>query len=313
MTLMWAVHQAQAIFPEHGLNHKDMVVHYIGRNCTSGLHLDCLYQQSQFDICQNVQLHLIDAELACVCAACGLHTKQEDSGCITQGILPTQQRCYLRQLRSPVSVQGTEQSWSCCLHHFCCSISAACAGAQKELDQWPVFQELLFLLPCHNLHIHFISPDVPHSLDGWHRSSTWQQTCCTPEGSMESAAGTAKHAAGSSPAVAVASISDMHARLTDRDANSSHNHQTDPCLTAPPLGGSCVHQASVEQCEVAEQQLYADMSSSDMATLHVTFHKGSYHDLAADLKQQHGAAGLVFGANAGRLRYLRLPVLLSRH
>ena len=43
---------------------------------------------------------------------------------------------------------------------------AVLAGAQREVDQWPVFLELSALLPGTRLHLILLGPDVPHAWDG---------------------------------------------------------------------------------------------------------------------------------------------------
>lgn len=169
-------------------------------------------------------------------------------------------------------------------------------GAQKELDQWPVFLELMHLMPCTYLQISFISPDVPSNLNGKCKIFTKQQgsnvlidavqTACT---SSDCEAGLASDAA-----------------MQDSNYYFSHGGQKQCCSPGDDANGmhpvvcsaESQHSAAEDAAQLAQP---ASSAESISQTLQLSFHTGCYHDVAADIQQETGRPDLVFGANAGVL------------
>ncbi len=173
-------------------------------------------------------------------------------------------------------------------------------GAQKELDQWPVFLELMRLMPCTSLQISFISPDVPSNLDGKCKIFTKQQ------GSNE-LTDAVQTASTSSDCEAVLA---SDAAMQDSKYSFSHGGQKqfscepyaprDDTNNMHPVVWSAEsqHPAAKGAAQLAQPVKSAETISQ---TLQLSFHTGCYHDVATQIHQESGRPDLVFGANAGVL------------
>ena len=180
-------------------------------------------------------------------------------------------------------------------------VSAICAGAQKELHQWPIFQELLTLMPDCSFHIHFFSPEMPNDLDGSSKWTSMQQGTCTSWLCLD-ATGASK-AVGSSSAVAATYISVQP--LADNDAltqtgTGSADDSRPYHHSVPYMAGRMQQGTEVPPGQAAMQDNTTRITSK-VSTLQLTFHKGFYHDVTADSDCDIKSADLVFGANAGEL------------
>ncbi|DBB11897.1 TPA: hypothetical protein ACH3X3_006042 [Trebouxia sp. C0006] len=175
-------------------------------------------------------------------------------------------------------------------------------GAQKELDQWPVFLELLHLMPCTSLHISFISPDVPSNLDGKRKIFTKQQG----SNELTDAAQTACISSDCETVVA------SDAAMMNSSCCLSHGEQKQfsSKLCSPRDGSNGMHSvvwsaetqrsAANDAAQMAQPASPADTISQ---TLQLSFYTGCYHDVAGDIQQEFRRPDLVFGANAGLAAY----------
>ncbi|DBA89553.1 TPA: hypothetical protein ACH3X2_004458 [Trebouxia sp. C0005] len=173
-------------------------------------------------------------------------------------------------------------------------------GAQKELDQWPVFLELMHVMPCTSLQISFISPDVPSNLDGKRKIFTKQQGSIVLSDAVQAAC-------TSSECEAVLA---SDAAMQDSSHYCSHGGQKQfSCEFDSPRddtnGMHPVVWSAESQCPAAKDaaQLAQPASSAESIsqTLQLSFQTGCYHDVATDIQQEFGRPDLVFGANAGVL------------
>ena len=153
------------------------------------------------------------------------------------------------------------------------------AGAQKELDQWPVFLELLCLMPHQFTHIHFISPDVPSNLAGKCKAFRLQQinadTQCAKLEMTDS------------------QDADLSLVYGDVGDDSSKQNWELPRRTLANLDAIAVP----TPCDVSSSADSDDITSG----LQLSFHTGCYHDVAHELQCRSAPPDLVFGANAGAL------------
>lgn len=154
-------------------------------------------------------------------------------------------------------------------------------GAQKELDQWPVFLELLCLMPHQFTHIHFISPDVPSNLAGKCKAFRLQQinadTQCAKLEMTDS------------------QDADLSLAYGDVGDDSSKQNWELPRHTLANLDVITVP----TQCDVSSSADSDDITSG----LQLSFHTGCYHDVAHELQHRSAPPDLVFGANAGLAAY----------
>lgn len=173
---------------------------------------------------------------------------------------------------------------------------SASAGAQKELDQWPLFQELLSLMPSQSIHIHFVSPEVPHHLDGVHKTSTLQQGAASR--ATETAVDSSVDAVPDATQRQQAAPESQSSNQRDSAADQAHNYCSAEHVSAP--AGKGLQQALTVQSGDAPMHAHRHTGSSVLPALQVSFHRGFYHDVAADLHQQSETADFIFGANAGK-------------
>ena len=213
-------------------------------------------------------------------------------------------------------LSGSDNVCGACIWNLICNIKvnfqlcfcqaaatcrSVCAGAQKELDQWPLFQELLSLLPYQSIHITFVSPEVPCHLDSAQRTRILQQGCTS--GAPETAATSSADTVTGATERQWAAPGIQSANYTESAADQIQDCQSTVHVSAQ--SAKSLHQGSTVPSENAPRQAHTDMGSSDLPTLKVSFHKGFYHDVTVDSNQQLEAADLVFGANAGRAICLR--------
>lgn len=196
--------------------------------------------------------------------------------------------------------------------------SSNVAGAQKELDLWPAFLVLPKLLPGRSVSIVFVSPGIPTTLDGHHRSFTCSsehmvstvayRTAVVHDTSGEQNRPTAtnQHSPAAQPRCAFGPTSSYTA-----DAVADSSHPTD----AAGMDGTASNQpastsqandmldlqqqqqgASSSQVGIGDQQ---PQSCDPVGCIQLHFHRGLYHDVAQQLTNSYGAADLVFGANPG--------------
>ena len=146
--------------------------------------------------------------------------------------------------------------------------SCLLVGAQKEVDLWPVFLELLRLLPRTRVRVVLAGPDVPDHLDG---------------------------AQCSFPAVAFAT-----ALPVDGGRVSTAASAEPPSVQAGT--GSSLFAAAPEA--PAGRAGAASLTSQDSVadgSLVLSFRRGLGHDLLPALTAKLGGVDLVFGPNAGEL------------
>ena len=176
----------------------------------------------------------------------------------------------------------------------------AFTGAQKELDQWPVFLELMHLVPCTSLHISFISPDVPSNLDGKRKIFTKQQGSNELTDAVQTACMSSDCEAVLASGAAMMNSSCYLTHGEQKQFSSELNDPRDDTNGVHRVVWSAESQQQVatDAAQLAQPAISADTISQ---TLHLSFHTGYYHDVASDVQQESGRPDLVFGANAGVL------------
>ena len=188
----------------------------------------------------------------------------------------------------------------------------AFTGAQKELDQWPVFLELVHLMPCTSLQISFISPDVPSNLDGKRKIFTKQQ------GSNKLTDAVQTTCISSDCEAVLASDAAMLNSSCCLSHGGQKQHSSKLYSPRDDTNGmnSVVWSAESERpAAKAAAQMAQPANSADTIsqTLQLSFHTGCYHDVAGDIQQESRRPDLVFGANAGVLAKPDPAVYLRIH
>lgn len=172
---------------------------------------------------------------------------------------------------------------------------AVCAGAQKELHQWPVFQSLLDTLPHRSVHIHFFSPDVTDDMSG---SSKW--TSVQRGGWVSGLGADASNQVDSSSA---AVVTDRPIQQPADEQAAAHSETVDVVASTSDCGPAPHTADRSQQGEwiIPEQAATPADTKQSTRTLQLSFHKGLYHDVMCQSNCGAQAADLVFGANAGAL------------
>ena len=168
-----------------------------------------------------------------------------------------------------------------------------CAGAQKEVALWPVFLELLPLMPCQHMQLHYISPDVPNDMDGSCQAFTLQQQSASQPSQLQQVINSHKSAVQSAWDPSTLSYICSHQQQALEESDLPAQHASQPYIAVP---SQTHHAAADSQQHSALQASEKDQSSQ---SLQLSFHTGCYHDVASSLQQKHGRPDLVFGANAG--------------
>ncbi len=173
-------------------------------------------------------------------------------------------------------------------------------GAQKELDQWPVFLELMHLMPCTSLQIFFISPDVPSNLDGKRKIFTKQQGSNELTDAVQTACTSSDCEDVLASDTAMLNSSCYLSHGEQKQFSSKVYSPTDDTNGMHPVVWSAESQrpAAKDAAQLAQPASSAETISQ---TLQLSFHTGCYHDVASDIQQKSGRPDLVFGANAGVL------------
>ncbi|KAL0027167.1 hypothetical protein WJX77_000388 [Trebouxia sp. C0004] len=174
-------------------------------------------------------------------------------------------------------------------------------GAQKELDQWPVFLELMHLIPCASLQISFISPDVPNNLDGRRRIFTKQQGSNVLSDAVQTARTSSDCEAGLASDAALMNSSWYLSHGEQQQYSSEPYSPRDGTSGMHPVRWSAESQHPAAKDSQLSQP--ADLAETISQTLQLSFHTGCYHDVASDIQQESGRPDLVFGANAGLAAY----------
>ena len=199
--------------------------------------------------------------------------------------------------------------------------SQTAAGAQKELDLWPVFLVLLNLLPGQSVSLVFVSPDIPATLNGHRRSFTCpsEHMVSTVTDSIAAADDTSdkqdspiatnQHSPGAQSQLAFGSTGSHAANAMADSSQATDAAGMDGTARNQPASTSQTNDMPDLQRQQQQQQ---GSSSSQTGTgdqqpqacdplgcIQLHFHRGLYHDVAQQLTDSYGAADLVFGANAG--------------
>ena len=175
-------------------------------------------------------------------------------------------------------------------------------GAQKELDQWPVFLKLIHLMPCTSLQISFISPDVPSNLHGTRKIFTKQEGSNKLTDAVQTACTSSDCGAVLASDTAMINSS-CHLSHGEQKHFSSklYSPRDDTNGMHPDVwSAESHHPAANDAAQLAQPVNSADTVSQ---TLQLSFHTGCYHDVASNIQQESGRPDLVFGANAGVLYY----------
>lgn len=177
-------------------------------------------------------------------------------------------------------------------------------GAQKEIGLWPVFLELLPLMPYQHMQLHLISPDIPNDMHGSCQTFTLQQHSASQSSHIQQD--------NNSPDSAVQSAWDpstlnsvcSHQKQAVEESDLPAQHAGQHHIAVP----SQKHHAAVDRQQ--HPALQASEEDEKSQSLQLSFHTGCYHDAASSLWQEHGRPDLVFGANAGLAAYTSwLPTL----
>ena len=150
-------------------------------------------------------------------------------------------------------------------------------GAQKEVDQWPLFLELAVLLPRTRLRLVFTGPDVPLRLDG--------SQCSFPTLSPQPAT--------SEPARGGASNAQARAQPLD---GHEHRDSTQPSMPSADRGAE--HSSRMPPRDGVA-----------VGSMQLCFRRGMGHDVLPVIVAELGRIDMVFGPNAGEFRcitYLQL-------
>lgn len=208
-----------------------------------------------------------------------------------------------------------------CNQLSCVSICTV-AGAQKELDLWPVFLVLLKLLPGQSVSLVFVSPDVPATLDGHHRSFTCpsehmvdavaDRTAATSDLSVEqdspiainqpSPAAQSQSAFGPSGSHTANAVADSSQATAAAGMDGAASNQPASTSQAKDMLNLQRQQQQQQQGSKSGQMGTGDQqpqSCDPRGCIQLRFHKGLYHDVAQRLTGSYGTPDLVFGANAG--------------
>lgn len=191
----------------------------------------------------------------------------------------------------------------------CVSQVVVCAGARKELHQWPVFQSVLEFMPDCSIHIHFFSPEMQDDMDGFSRWTSVQQGRCTSWLGADTAS--AVDEADSSSAAAATYLPVQH--LAD-DQVSAQSESCSAVVSTPYVHSTLEMARAMQQGagvfpgQAATQDgTFGQAATQDgtrgttrVPTLQLTFHKGLYHDVIAEPNHGIASADLAFGANAGK-------------
>ncbi len=188
----------------------------------------------------------------------------------------------------------------------------AFTGAQKELDQWPVFLELLHLMPCTSLQISFISPDVPSKLDGKRKIFTKQQGSNKLTDVVQTACTSSDCEAVLASDAAMLNSSCYLSHGEQKQFSSKVYSPRDDTNGMHPVVWSAESQCPAAT-HVAQMAQPANSAESISQTLQLSFHTGCYHDVANDIQQEAGRPDLVFGANAGVLAKPEQAVYMRIH
>ncbi len=180
-----------------------------------------------------------------------------------------------------------------------CVLALHLTGAQKELDQWPVFLELMHLMPCTSLQISFISPDVPSNLDGKHKIFTKQQGSNLSTDAVQTACTSSDGEAVLASDAAMTNSSCYLSHGEQKQFSSELHSPRDDTngMHSVMWSADSQHPAAKDAAQLAQPAKSAETISQQ--TLQLSFHIGCYHDVASDIQQEFGRPDLVFGANAG--------------
>lgn len=171
-----------------------------------------------------------------------------------------------------------------------------CVGAQKELDQWPVFLELLQLMPYQSIRIHFIGPSVPNNLDGTCKTFTKEQGNCAITENSITGPSCIDQDNGLAIDTALMHKSPAVSHVYQEQTDKLHALNTDAHVQLAPSDTQGAYHTSQPPQPV---QSVAAQPAVAPQVLQLSFHAGFYHDVANSLQQNWGRPDLVFGANAG--------------
>lgn len=199
------------------------------------------------------------------------------------------------------------------------------AGAQKEVDLWPVFLFLSKLLPAQSVHIIFVSPDIPVCLHGQQRAfssaipqrlSTANDSQCdtktcssflhSPSKTSELSRTEQSQHAVDAPGTSTAALSAAdQVKATADEAGSSADQAAEASAVAASSATCQLHECHQQMHHASEDSSHAGAEgmlqpANASPSMQLSFWKGLYHDVGVQLTEEYGKPRLVFGANAGK-------------